>query len=233
MITATIDQPSRKRAAPKLSAAQQIDKIASSFSSPPTIDEIPDPLRDALVEYAALEAACDRGEWTDDEKYDAEEVRLCEVFTRLDPTTAKGAAAALRFIRRGMGEDGVGEHVCDLPLLEAVLRFLEREDPRPEPVSRRVDADPVFALIERHDALWPRVEETETEDDDNPEWLAAASAACDAMRDIAECEPTTLAGCRAAAVYIAEHPANKGYADYELILDAFSTLARSLKAHVA
>lgn len=105
-----------------------------------------------------------------------------------------------------------------------------------EEVVRRIEAlkqpDPVFALIEAHKLLWLAQEAAFVPGVIDPPqtWTDAVNEASDAMQEIADCEPTTLAGCRAAAAYISEHPCNKGFGDTDQIRDAFDTLARALKA---
>lgn len=93
---------------------------------------------------------------------------------------------------------------------------------------------PISDLIERHKALSVAQEELYRGDavEQSAEWTEALDRAAETMQAIADCEPATIEECREAAVYIAEHPVNQGYGDYQLLCDAQRTMANALKALV-
>lgn len=165
----------------------------------------------------------------DDPAFDAAcklESQAWDNLIRCTPTSAAGLQAYADVMVEQYPLERIEEYGCTATVLATMARsgeYLAAGQP-----ARQIE-DPVFALIEQHKTLWPRIDEIDSDDGDNPEWVQAVEEAYDAMQEIADCEPTTLAGCRAAAVYISEHPCNKGFGDTEMIRDAF---ARSLKALV-
>lgn len=143
------------------------------------------------------------------------------------PTTMPGAAAALRFVRCGFDS---GESIADKYLVDAVIRFLEREDPRPETVKGEtiVREDPVLGVI----AEWRNASNqfwsfpTPVPDDDSA-LDAADKLEVHWWNTLIRCVPTTVQGLAAWTAVMAEQQRRERLEEAGDTQTVIDTMARS------